>query len=78
MNFAPNSVSGRVVKTVITAGPAAAVPATGKLIIAPSLRPIQFRCIVLIGSGQSSGSRSASSRSAYAVIRSIHCRSGRR
>jgi hypothetical protein len=42
------------------------------------LFPIQFRCIALIASDQSSGSRSASRRSAYSVMRSIHCRSGRR
>ena len=40
---------------------------------APVDRPIQFRCMILIGSGQSSLSRSASSRSPYAVIRIIHC-----
>ena len=40
---------------------------------APVDRPIQLRCISLTGSGQSSASRSSSSRSAYAVIRIIHC-----
>ncbi len=40
---------------------------------APVERPIQLRCISLIGSGQSRRSRSSSSRSAYAVIRIIHC-----
>jgi hypothetical protein len=60
-------VSGRVVNTRI--GPAA-VP---KSMCAPVERPIQLRCISLIGSGQSSVSRSSISRSAYAVIRIIHC-----
>ena len=68
MNVAPNRVSGRVVKTVI-------VPAgDAKWTFAPVERPIQLRCIVLIASDQSSSSRSSMSRSAYAVIRIIHCR----
>ena len=46
--------------------------------VAPSERPIQLRCINLMGSGQSSMSRSRSRRSAYEVMRSIHWRSGRR
>ena len=49
----------------------------GKWISAPSLRPIQFRWISLIGSGQSRTSRSSIKRSAYAVIRIFHCFSGR-
>ena len=68
MNEAPNSVSGRVVNTVI--GPAS----DGKWTLAPWLRPIQLRCIALIASVQSSRSRSSIRRSAYAVIRIIHCR----
>ena len=48
-------------------------PRPGTTTSAPTLRPIQLRCIILIDSGQSSRSRSASSRSAYAVMRSIHC-----
>ena len=46
MNVAPNSVSGRVVNTVI--GPASATRSAPS---APSLRPIQLRCIVLIDVG---------------------------
>ena len=67
--MAPNSVSGRVVKTSIPAG----APTTSNRTRAPSDRPIQLRCIALTESGQSSRSRSAASRSAYAVIRIIHC-----
>ena len=52
--------------------------ATRNVISAPSLLPIHSRCIVSVPSGQSSRSRSSSSRSAYAVMRSIHCRSLRR
>lgn len=69
MKVAPNRVSGRVVNTSICAS----CPTTGKRTLAPVDRPIQFRCIALTLSGQSSRSRSASSRSAYAVIRIIHC-----
>ena len=65
--MAPNTVSGRVVNTRI--GPAS-VP---KSMCAPVERPIQLRCISLIGSGQSRPSRSSSNRSPYAVIRIIHC-----
>ena len=72
MKVAPNTVSGRVVNTSI--GPAD----VGNRILAPSLRPIQLRCMVLIDSGHVRASRSSSSRSAYAVIRSIHCRMVRR
>ncbi len=73
MYVAPNSVSGRVVNTPIR-GPGS----VGNTIDAPVERPIQLRCISLMDSDQSSRSRSASSRSAYAVIRSFHCFSGRR
>ena len=75
MYVAPKSVSGRVVNTVMTAS---SWPSTVKSTSAPSLRPIQLRCMRLIESVQSSWSRSASSRSAYAVMRNIHCFSGRR
>ena len=47
---------------------------TPKRTRAPVERPIQLRCMILIDSGQSSRSRSSISRSAYAVIRIIHCR----
>ena len=69
---APNSVSGLVVNTSMS--PAGEAKRTD----APVLRPIQLRCMFLIESGQSSRSRSAISRSAYAVMRIIHCWSGRR
>ncbi len=72
MYVAPNSVSGRVVKTSIGS------TSVGNPTVAPVDRPIQLRCISLIDSGQSIPSRSAISRSAYAVMRSIHWRSGRR
>ncbi len=61
-------MSGRVVKTRI--GPASLPKSTW----APRDRPIQLRCMVLTFSGQSSRSRSSSSRSPYAVIRIIHWR----
>ena len=70
MKVAPNSVSGRVVKTSIDAS----WPTTGKDTRAPWLRPIQLRCMSLTFSGQSTRSRSSASRSAYAVIRIIHWR----
>ncbi len=73
MYVAPNMVSGRVVNTVI----GSPMDGAGKWISAPSLRPIQLRCISLIGSGQSRTSRSSIKRSAYAVIRIFHCFSGR-
>jgi hypothetical protein len=57
MYVAPKMVSGRVVNT--RSGPAP----VGKSMCAPVERPIQLRCISLIDSGQSSVSRSASSRS---------------
>src|SRR2546422_451576 len=62
----PNAVSGRVVKTR-TRTPGR--PTVGRSNSTPSLRPIQFRCIVSTRSGQP-GRRShqASSSSAYAVI----------
>ena len=45
---------------------------------APSERPIQFSCAVLVPSGHSTpqASRSSASRSAYAVIFRTHWRSG--
>ena len=68
MYVAPKTVSGRVVNTRI--GPAS----VGKSMCAPVDRPIQLRCMALTFSGQSSVSRSSSSRSPYAVMRIIHCR----
>ena len=58
MNVAPNSVSGRVVNTSM--GPA---PEVNEM-VAPSDRPIQLRCMVLMESGQSRTSRSSIRRSA--------------
>ena len=77
MNVAPNTVSGRVVKTSIPDASPDAV-ATGKSIRAPLDRPIQLRCMILTFSGQSTRSRSSASRSAYAVMRIIHWRRLRR
>ena len=65
---APNSVSGRVVKTSMSESPAENSTS------APTERPIQLRCMALTLSGQSSTSRSSSNRSEYAVMRIIHCR----
>ena len=65
-------MSGRVVKTSIASSPDL------KVTRAPCERPIQFRCMDLTFSGQSSRSRSSTRRSAYAVIRIIHCRRLRR
>ncbi len=62
MNVAPNTVSGRVVNTRM-----ASPPSTAKSSSAPSERPIQFRCAVVVVSDQSifvRSSRFASSRSA--------------
>ncbi len=54
MNVAPNSVSGRVVKTRSSSPPAwCADGAVSNTISAPDERPIQFVCISLTGSGQS-------------------------
>ncbi len=92
MYVAPKSVSGRVVKTRITSGlavsdqargPSAMIcrplPASmGKSTSAPKLRPTQLRCMSMIGRGQSTSSSSSIKRSAYAVMRSIHCVSGMR
>ena len=60
MNVVPNSVSCRVVYTVI----GSSRPSTTKSTWAPSDRPIQLRCAVSTRSGQvaSSGSMSSSSR----------------
>ena len=74
--MAPKSVSGRVVKTRMFALVASTVDVL-KSTNAPSLRPIQFRCISLTGSGQSTPPRSSSRRCAYRVMRIIHCLSGR-
>ncbi len=72
MNVAPKIVSGRVVKTSI-ASLSPAVVSTGNDTRAPCERPIQLRCKRLTLSGQSTPSRSSASRSAYAVMRIIHC-----
>ena len=65
----PNSVSGRVVNTEI----ASPVPTTVNVALAPIDLPIQSRCILSVPAGQSRPSSSSTSRSAYAVMRSIHC-----
>ncbi len=57
---APNSVSGRVVKT----GKSIPGSSQRKVTSAPSERPIQLRCIVFTCSGHSIESRSSSSLSA--------------
>jgi hypothetical protein len=65
----PWIVSTRVVKTLIFS----VEPATAKSTSAPSLFPIQFRCIVVMRSGQSFSVSSPSSRSwANAVMRNAH------
>ena len=62
MNVAPNSVSGRVVKTRRASPPGwCSSGATVKSISAPSDRPIQLVCIVRIGSGQSRPVKSSNS-----------------
>ena len=68
-NVAPNSVSGRVVKTGMSMSSSSSRKSTS----APSERPIQLRWIVFVFSGQSIRARSSSSWSAYAVIRKNHC-----
>ncbi len=70
MYVAPKSVSARVVYTSSWAS----IPSTLKETEAPSLRPIQLRCMSFTDSGQSTLSRSASSLSAYSVIFSTHWR----
>ena len=73
MNVAPNSVSGRVVKTRSRSPPGwCSSGATSKSISAPSDRPIQFVCWMRMGSGQSMPVKSSSS-SAYVVVRRNHC-----
>src|SRR5262245_39069558 len=55
-------------------------PSRGNSISAPSDRPSQLRCAVVVESDQSIldlSSRLASSRSAYSVIRKNHCSSVR-
>lgn len=49
------------------------LPCTANLMVAPSERPIQLRCMSLMLSGQCRSSRSSRSLSAYSVMRSIHC-----
>ncbi|MNW61415.1 hypothetical protein D3C74_394690 [compost metagenome] len=69
-------MSGRVVKT--STSPTGLLPpiapSIAKRTVAPSLRPIQLRCIDLTFSGQSMRSRSSARRSAYAVMRMFHWR----
>ncbi len=69
-------MSGRVVNTVT----GSARPSMANWTSAPSLRPIQLRCIGSTRSGHlpSSGAMSASSRSAYSVILKYHWVSVRR
>ncbi len=61
MNFAPNSVSWRVVKIFSSVSPDGAVSgSSAKRISRPSQRPIQLRCISRTLSGQRSSVSSAS------------------
>jgi len=70
MNVAPKSVSGRVVKTWSSSPPGWwSSAAVVKTISAPSLRPIQFVCWVLIGSGQSRPVKSSSSSAYFVTLR---------
>ncbi len=59
MNFAPNSVSGRVVKTSISREAVRQVRISAKRSSRPSERPIQFFCISRTFSGQRSSVSSA-------------------
>src|SRR5579863_9506219 len=68
---APKSVSGRVVYTVTSLR---RQPSRSKRIVAPSLRPIQLRCIVFVDSDQSSVSSASSNGCAYRVILIHHWR----
>ena len=68
-NVAPNTVSGRVVNTMIVSS----LSSTENSISAPCDLPIQFFCIVLTISVQSRSSVASSISSAYAVIRKNHC-----
>ncbi len=70
--MAPNSVSGRVVKTETASGSPASCPTMGKRISAPSLRPIQFSCALRVVSDQSMCFRFSSSLPAYWVILKNH------
>ncbi len=60
MKVTPNTVSGRVVNI----GMVSPVSTMLNLMMVPSLRPIQLRCIILTDSGQSRSSRPSSSSSA--------------
>jgi hypothetical protein len=72
MNVAPKSVSGRVEKTRTSTPPGMCVSgALRKTTSAPSLRPIQFVCMMRTGSGQSMPLKSSSS-SVYFVMRRNH------
>ena len=62
MNVAPNSVSGRVVKTRSSSPPAwCGDSAVSNTISAPDDRPIQLVCMIRTGSGQSRPVKSSSS-----------------
>ena len=67
---APYKVSGLV---VYTSKNEESSSETGNFNCAPSLLPIQLRCISLMDSGQSKSSKSSNNRSANFVIFSIHC-----
>src|ERR1700748_4005274 len=71
-------VSMRVVKTEILSQAGLVGPSTLKSTSAPSLRPIQLRCMVATFSGQpSSLSNPASNSSEYCVVRTDHCSNSR-
>ena len=72
IKLTPKIVSGRVVNTSTTESFALPAPENRKE--APSERPTQFFCASLILSVQFNSSRAEIKRSAYAVIRIIHCR----
>src|ERR1035437_9388596 len=72
MKVAPNSVSGRVVKTSTATVVAPSAFDAWKDTLAPDERPIDLRCISLTGSGQSRRFRSSTNRSEYLVILIIH------
>ncbi len=75
MKVAPYIVSTRVVKHERVSP----IPSSGNDTSIPSLRPIQFFCMVRTRSGHpSSRSISSRSRSAYRRIRKNHCSSLRR
>ena len=72
-NCTLNKVSGRVVNTLISSSVLVA-----NLIVAPDDSPIQFFCITLTFSGQSSSTSQSFARSlAYLVIPINHCSKSR-